>query len=119
MTTPDEIAKFLEAFKMRMERKNGFVFSAFRGVNRDTLSYLGIQPVHVKEIISELTYEHYSEGPIESVDSKLGNLWVFGSTYNDQKLYIKLSDSFSFDKAKCISFHFPCEVMQFPYRVGK
>lgn len=114
--SPEEITRVLKEFKVRMEQKNGFIFLSFRGVNRDTLSYLCIQPAHVKEIIAVLTYQDYSEGPIISDDPKLGNLWVFGSSYNGQELYIKISDNFSYDKARCISFHFPCQKMTFPYR---
>jgi len=114
--TPEEITRFLKEFKRRMENRDGFIFHSFRGVNRDTISYLGIHVSQVKEIISGLTYENYSNGPDISDDPKLGNLWVFGTSYNNQPLYIKISDNFSFDKAKCISFHFPCDNMTFPYK---
>lgn len=119
MSTPEKTTLFLKEFKVRMEKRDGFMFYKFRGVNRDTLSYLGIQISHVKEIISALTFEDYSEGPVVSENPKLGNLWIFGAIYNGCELYIKLSDKFSFDKATCVSFHFPTQRMPFPFKTLK
>jgi hypothetical protein len=116
LATIEEITNFLKEFKQRLVQKGKFDFIEWRSINRDTLTYLGITPHHVKQVIAGLTYENYCFGPEKDRDRPKGDLWCFGVSYSGEEIYIKLSDNFSYDRAKCISFHVACEKLSYPYR---
>ena len=97
---------------------NGFLYQfkyfatsgGFRFIERDknlkTLAELGIpEPQALGDIIMPLTYRNYIKGPEQDRDCPKYNVWMFESKYEDTKLYVKLSDNFNNNLAKCISLH--------------
>ncbi len=97
---------------------NGFLYQfkyfatsgGFRFIERDknlkTLAKLGIlEPQALGYIIMPLTHRNYIKGPEQDKDRLQYNVWMFESDYGGIKLYIKLSDNFSNNLAKCISLH--------------
>jgi hypothetical protein len=69
------------------------------------LAALGLNVSQVETIIMGLSTMDYHRGP-ETDRAFVGhNVWVFKYRYNGQEIYIKLSDNFDCNIAKCISFH--------------
>ena len=82
-----------------------FQFLEDRDVNINNIAELGIKPYQVREMILQLTPQNYISGPETDSNFPKHNVWKFGLKLNDIEVYIKLSDNFSFNVAKCISFH--------------
>jgi len=59
-----------------------------------------------------------SKGPEKDRDRKRGNIWEFGAEIDNEEVYIKLSDDFSRNIAKCISFHKAEFKISYPYKKG-
>ena len=66
---------------------------------------MGITIAQVKMTLLGLKVTDYCSGPDEDRDRKGIQIWVFGTKINDHEIYIKLSDDFRGDQAKCLSFH--------------
>jgi len=113
--TPKEITAFLRDFKRLAQNEFKFIP---RKKNLDSLAQLGIRIRQAKDIILQLTYEDYSKGPKEDRDRPRGNLWEFGTKIGDDDVYIKLSDDFSRNIAKCLSFHKAEFEINYPYKKG-
>ena len=113
--TASEIIAFLRKFKRLAQ--NNFTF-VHRKKNLDSISRLGIKIRQAKTVIMQLTYENYHKGPEKDRDRKKGNIWEFGTEIDSEEVYIKLSDDFSHNIAKCISFHKAEFEMSFPYKKG-
>lgn len=112
MASPQEITDFLKKFKYFLPQ--GFIFVP-RKKNLDTVSYLGITIPYVKTIFSQLTYKNYVNGPKKDKDRHGNAIWEFGIHIQGEEIYIKLSDDFGFNKAKCISFHVADYPIKYPY----
>ena len=69
----------------------------------------------VKNAIFGLTFKNYIEGPCRDRDKKGYYLWIFGVEINGIEFYVKLSDNFKGDVAKCILFHEPDFECKYPY----
>ena len=65
-----------------------------------------------------LTYENYHRGPEKDRDRKKNSVWIFGAEVDNEEIYIKLSDDFNCDIAKCISFHKAESKINYPYKKG-
>ncbi len=102
MAKPEEITAFLKKFKPLVVSEINFIKSKD---NLATISYLGLTIPDIKSILSQLTYKDYVKGPEKDNDRRGNMIWEFGVHIKSEDIYIKLSDDFSFDKAKCISFH--------------
>ena len=87
-----------------------------RRSNIDTLARLGITVKHARQIIVQLTYKDYYRGPARDRGGPEFNVWEFGKEINGDQLYIKLSDDFAYDYAKCISFHIAEYEIKYPYK---
>jgi hypothetical protein len=115
LASPHEITEFLKKFKHILTQ--GFIIIP-RNEYKATISYLGITISDVKAIISQLTYKNYLNGP-EKDKGRQGNMiWEFGVHIQGEAIYIKLSDDFSFNRAKCLSFHIAVHPIEFPYRTS-
>ena len=101
-STKSDVTRFLIDFKRAAQSR--FIFVR-RKVNLDCLSRHGITIKGVKNITLALTYRNYVSGPDKDKDRIIGHMWVFGTKINKTEVYIKLSDNFRFNIAKCISFH--------------
>lgn len=103
-STESEISIFLEQFKF-FATGTGYRFIS-RDKNNATLLDLGIFEYQaLNDIILKLEPKHYVKGPEKDRDYPKHNVWVFEFTYDGVKIYIKLSDNFSYGLAKCISLH--------------
>ncbi len=113
MASIQEITDFLKKFKHILTQ--GFII-IHRNEYKTTCSYLGITISDVKDTISQLTYKDYSNGP-EKDKGRPGNMiWEFGVHIQGEEIYIKLSDDFSFDRAKCLSFHIAAHPIKLPHK---
>ncbi|MDP3919309.1 MAG: hypothetical protein Q8R76_00670 [Candidatus Omnitrophota bacterium] len=99
-----QIAAFLKAFKSFAVRPGGWTLVP-RRKNLESIMEMGITIPQVKAAILGLKVTDYSSGPEADRDRQGINVWVFGAKMNADGIYIKLSDNFRGDQAKCLSFH--------------
>lgn len=111
----EEITHFLKEFKRYAQKQCTFIP---RQKNVLTMSYLGITVKEAKQIILQLTYVQYCDGPQDDRDNPGHNVWEFGVCITNHELYIKLSDDFTGDVAKCLSFHIAKQDLLYPLREG-
>ena len=100
----EEIRGLLFKFKFFAENSSQFSFIE-REKNMTSLGELGMCIGQAKNVILQLTPFDYVEGPLQDEKYPSHNLWVFGVSFNSDEVYIKLSDNFRCNVAKCISFH--------------
>lgn len=67
-----------------------------------------------EDIIKNLTYKEYCEGPLPETQYGGTEMWVFGKRIKTQELYIKLTISQRSQNVICISFHKAEHPMDFP-----
>lgn len=115
MASPQEITDFLKKFKLVLLQDFTFIK---RKKNLDTVSRLGITIPYVKTLFAQLTYKDYINGPEKDKDRHGNMIWEFGIHIQGEEIYIKLSDDFSFNKAKCISFHIADFPIKYPYKTS-
>lgn len=108
-----EIRAFLAEFKRCLHCHFHFVG---REKNLAALAEVGLTTTHAKQIIAALAPEDYCSGPDPDRCLTGNNVWVFGTTINNREFYIKLSDDFSGDYAKCLSFHPAEQPLHYPLR---
>ena len=104
MATKQEVESFLNDFKTKM-RIFQIIFLDDRGKNSQALLDLEISPIKRKEIIEKLTFEDYSEGPLEEKMRGILPMWVFGKVVRGTEVYIKISMGIANSNSICISFH--------------
>lgn len=113
MTNPLEITEFLKKFKQALAQ--GFIIIP-RPEYKATISYLGIKISYVKNILAQLTYKDYMNGPEKDRDRPGNMIWEFGVHIQGEEIYIKLSDDFNYNMAKCLSFHIAVHPIEYPYK---
>jgi hypothetical protein len=116
LTAPHEITEFLKKFKHVLTQKFTIIP---RNEYKATASYLGITILDVKDTISQLTYKDYLNGPEKDKGRQGFMIWEFGVLMQGEDIYIKLSDDFGFNIAKCLSFHIAAYQFNFPYKSRK
>lgn len=109
-----EINGFLYQFKFFAANDGCFVV-VDREEYMQTLAEFGLPQGEAKRMIMSLTEKNYVKGPEEDRDKPGANIWVFGIDLNGDQLYIKLSDAFKHNVAKCISFHKAKSRIKYPY----
>ena len=77
---------------------------------------LEISPIKRKEIIEKLTFEDYSEGPLEEKMRGILPMWVFGKEIKGNEVYIKISMGTANSNVICISFHLAEYPMNYPFK---
>ena len=107
-----EIEDLLNQLKFKLEFF-GYEFSRERRENKETMKQLGLSMLNVKRILSELTPENYSEGPVKDAEEG-GFYWVFGTEIDNKEIYIKINLGKENRKVICYSFHFAKSKMNFP-----
>ena len=115
MASIQEITDFLKKFKHVLTQ--GFIIIP-RNDYKLTCSYLGITISDVKDTISQLTYKDYSNGPEKDKDRPGNMIWEFGVRMHGEDIYIKLSDDFNFNIAKCLSFHIAAYPIKLPHKTA-
>ncbi len=92
-----EIKKCIGSGKWRFEH--------YRPKNAKFLQEHGMDLDDVKEILLDLNYEHYHNGPEADRDiTKKGEVWFFIYPFDDILIYIKVRVEVSVEVV-CISFH--------------
>ena len=117
IATQSEINQFLFKFKFFAQNFECFSFIE-RDKNLQSLAELGITSCQAINIILQLTYKNYSDGPEPDVNYPGHNVWKFGYNLDAEEIYIKLSDDFGSNIAKCISFHKADFIISYPYKNG-
>ncbi len=115
MASKQEVEKFLKELKVKTE-VFGILFLDDRGKNQQTLHDLEISPAKRKEIITNLTSENYSEGPLEETMRGILPMWIFGKEVKQKEVYIKISMGLENNRAVCISFHVAEYPMNYSYK---
>jgi hypothetical protein len=118
MATKHEVEQYLKGFLLKMSIFQ-IVFEDERGKNMQTMIDLELSYTKRKEIISKLSLEDYSEGPIEDQMRGIQPLWVFGKTVKGKELYIKISMGYKNSSTICISFHIAEYPMTYPFKKHK
>jgi len=95
-----------------------------RKKNLDALSNLGWEVNFLFEhICSEITPEHYVDGPKTDYNFPGEDVWIFGTNIEENEYYIKLKIRRFKDDANdalflCISFHPVEHPLKYPFRGG-
>lgn len=110
-----DIEDFLIKLRLKLNIY-GYVFSRERTENKETMKELGISMLNVKDILSELKKEDYSEGPKDDQEEG-GDIWVFGKEIDNKEIYIKLNLGKENRKVICYSFHFAKSKMNLPNKI--
>ncbi|MFH1665657.1 MAG: hypothetical protein ABIA77_05885 [Candidatus Omnitrophota bacterium] len=112
VSAKNDITLFLLHFKSMAQKQ--FMLIP-RGKNMLSISRRGLTIKDVKTAIYGLTFKNYIVGPVKDRDKKDCCLWIFGVEIDGIEFYVKLSDNFKGDVAKCISFHEPEIECKYPY----
>lgn len=116
MATKEEIIRFLKEFQDK-KRIWQILFRDDRGKNSAALLELEIIPNQRIEIIDNLKYTDYTEGPIPEMMYNGAEMWVFGRMLKGKEIYIKISVGASASAPViCISFHVAEYTMVYPYK---
>ena len=114
-SNPPEINKAL--FKIKKAISNGdFRFVEDRRKNMDTLAKLGFLTQNVNEIILQLTYKNYLNGPSDDRDfiEDKKTIWEFGYHIENNPIYIKIK-IMHIDNVIGISFHIAEKPLHFHF----
>lgn len=119
MTSRQDVAEYLQAFKVAMEY--GSFALAHREKNMQSLADLGLTINQAKELLAELAVEDYVDGPEPDDMDEDRKVWVFGKSLNDIELYLKLRlnpdpKRRNMQHAKVISFHAADQKLRYPLR---
>lgn len=87
MVKADAVGRFLKDFKTKMKIWDVF-FRDERGKNMQALLDLEITPLARKAVLEKLEVDDYSEGPLADTLHKGTDMWVFGKTIKEKKVYI-------------------------------
>lgn len=115
MTKKEEIERFLEDFKQKLEIW-GILIRNDRPKNFQTMAELELSSVKLKSILKELKTIEYSQGPEEDLLYNKQKMWVFGKNIKSREVYIKITLGEISDKVICISFHFSEYPMVYPFK---
>lgn len=113
MTSKFDVELFLKKLKQHLSIWQ-IVFINRPKNQLQALADLEITAKKREEIIKNLTYKEYSEGPLPETQFAGNDMWIFGKTIKTQELYIKLTISQQTQNVICISFHKAEHPMDFP-----
>lgn len=117
MATQQEVRKFLQEFKVKMDIY-GVIFRDDRTVKKNTnaLLSLDILPNARREIIKNLVVDDYYQGPLDDTMYGISSMWVFGKILKGKEIYIKVSMGFDSTSVICISFHEAEHSITYPFK---
>ena len=114
MALRDDVQIFLNDFKVKA-RTFGIDYYP-RQKNTDALFQLAITANIREDIIMKLEVGDYYRGPTEVIDPKRPQFYEFGTQYDGQEIYVKLSLGKFSKSPHCMSFHLPEAVIDYPLR---
>lgn len=113
MITKAEVEEFLKRFYVKV-KIFGIRYRDDRDKNRQTLLEI---PARMREtVVMSLVADDYSEGPIMDTLNNQGELWVFGKSFDEKEIYIKISLGAENSHTVCISFHEAEHPMNYPLK---
>lgn len=113
MTDKFEVEQFLKQLKQHLSIWQ--VIFINRPKNQlQALADLEITAKRRENIIKNLTYKNYSQGPKPETQYGGKDIWVFGKIIKRTEIYIKLTISQNTQNVICISFHKAEHPMDFP-----
>jgi len=115
VATIDQVNIFLNDFFAKY-RSFEIFFKDERQKNTIALLTLDITQMKRLEILESLKAQDYSEGPLDDEIYNIAPMWVFGKTYKQTEIYIKISMGASGSKVICISFHPSEYAMNYPLK---
>ena len=84
--------------------------------NPNSLVEIGITPHQRMEVINNLTFTDYSEGPITDTLNNQSEMWVFGKDVRNKEIYIKITLGKPNSHTICISFHISEHPMSYLFK---
>jgi hypothetical protein len=117
-TSKLQIGLFLADLKNALENE---IFIVKTDKNKKTIAELGFTHQDIKDVISDLKIEDYSDGPLPGKQTS-NDLWVFGTIIENREIYIKIEISKFTDvglqqkTAYIISFHDSEHKMTYPLK---
>lgn len=115
MTIENEVERFLRDFRDKMKIWD-ILFRDERGKNTQALIDLELRPIDRIEILKNLNFEDYSQGPLDDIIFGIANMWVFGKEIKKKEVYIKISLGRAGSCVLCISFHLAEHPMDYPLK---
>jgi len=111
--TKDQVRLALLQIKILLANKK-YTFIP-RRENLNTLTKFGLVPENIIDIINDLTYENYCNGPTDDRDrGDKKCMWEFGTQLDECDIYIKLK--LTIDEIINISFHKAKETLEYHYK---
>jgi len=114
----NEVEEFLRNFKPKMNIWDVLFYDS-RSKNIQTLLDLEISRNYRVQVLEELDYRDYSEGPLKDNMLEEADMWVFGKTIKSQEVYIKITMGNPNRSVICISFHLAEYPMNYPLKECK
>ena len=105
-------ANFLKRFKQEAAASD--IDFIPRKINLDALANLGMSIADAENIILGLSARDYMSGPEQDHDASSGEIWVFGTVIDRDRIYIKVK--LEAGRAACLSFHEAKYPLVFPLR---
>jgi hypothetical protein len=117
MVRREEVEAFLKDFIYKLDF-GGLLIRTDRTNPKNTITLLALEfkHVHVKQILTGLKPEDYSEGPLTDKMYGLSDMWVFGKIIKQREVYIKIQLGLPNSETICISFHFSGHAMSYPLK---
>lgn len=115
MAKKQEVDQFLRDFHAKMEIWQ-ILYRDDRGKNTQTLADLEITPRQRDQVMADLSYEDFSEGPIRDSLNKGPDMWVFGKIIKGKEIYIKITMGGPGSSVICISFHVAEHPLEYPLK---
>ncbi len=114
MVTQSEIEFFLNDFKQKLSIWGVLLIARVK--NLQTLADLEITSLRREEVLKELVWQDYSEGPKLDSAFRESDMWVFGKDLNGREVYIKITLGRFGSQVICISFHISEYPMLYPFK---
>jgi hypothetical protein len=120
MITQQQVHEYLKIFKVKMAIYE-VLFRDDRTSKKNTkaLLALDIKPNDRKQILRDLVYEDYYQGPLDDDLYGISSMWVFGKKLKGKEIYIKISMGSENSSVICISFHEAEYEMTYPFKTKK
>lgn len=117
IATPEEVNNCLMLIKEKLSSKKGYTFIP-RPKNMEALTNAGLTIPQAIEIVKNLTYKDYFNGPTDDRNyPNTGDMWEFGCNPIYGDFYIKIKISYiDGDPIIILSFHDPVRPIRYPYR---
>jgi hypothetical protein len=115
MSDKADVASFLDIFRVKLHIW-GIVYLSDREKNFQTMLDLELTGSLRRKIIESIVVEDYCEGPKK--DTKYGgmDMWVFGKSYKEHEIYVKVTLGTENNKVICISFHTAEHPLTYPLK---